>query len=522
MIQAMNLRGWRGRGAGVVLSAFLLANAGNAHAEGGAAWFVDGRPSAEAGEALAILQSAPADGLNPDDYQVDMLARALGAAAPLTGAEQASLARTLSAAMERYVSDLHFGRINPRDVHAAFALPPKQLDPASYVADAVATHTLPAAVRAAAPQLPLYAGLRQALQQYRALGAHPALQQPLPAPAGGKLAPGQAYAGAADLARRLSALGDLPADAKGGAQYRDALVDGVKAFQLRHGLAADGVVGKGTLVQLNTSPAARIRQIELTLERLRWTPLLLGERMIVVNVPEFVLRAYEVKDGGAQLRMNVIVGKALDTRTPLFVKDMLNIEFSPYWNIPPSIAKAETVPRLRRDPAHFSKQGLEFVSAAGTTVPQLSAANLDAVMRGELRIRQRPGPMNALGDIKFIFPNSDNIYLHHTPAVPLFKRDRRDLSHGCIRVEDPVALAKFVLQDQAEWTEQRIRDAMGSGKSHTIRLQRPLPVVIAYGTVIAKNDGKVYFFNDIYGNDKLLDTALKSKESARRSPPKAS
>lgn len=167
------------------------------------------------------------------------------------------------------------------------------------------------------------------------------------------------------------------------------------------------------------------------------------------------------------------------------------------------------------DPGHFAKQGLEFVTAAGTTVPQLSSANLDAVMRGQWRIRQRPGPMNALGDIKFIFPNSDNIYLHHTPAVQLFKRDRRDLSHGRIRVEDPVALAKFVLQDEPEWTEQRIRDAMGSGKSNTIRLKRPLPVVIAYGTVLAKNDEKMYFFNDIYGNDKLLDTALKAKQAAR-------
>ncbi len=515
----MTPRSWSRRSAGVLFTTFLLASACHAGTEATTAWFVDGRPSADAGAALEILQSADTDGLNPDDYQADMLARALGdgaAAAPLPEAEQASLALALNKAMERYLSDLHFGRINPRDVHAAFTLPPKQLDPASYLADALAKHTLPAAARAAAPQLPLYAGLRQALVQYRALQQHPALQDPLPALPGSKLEPGQAYAGVADLARRLVALGDLPAGAAIGTQYGGALVDGVKTFQLRHGLAADGVIGKGTLTQLNTPASARVRQIELTLERLRWTPLLLDDHMIVVNVPEFVLRAYETKQGGTLLRMNVIVGKALDTRTPLFVEDMRFIEFSPYWNIPPSIAKAETVPRLRRDPAHFTQQGLEFVNGAGVAIPVLSSANLDAVMRGQLRIRQRPGPLNALGDIKFIFPNSDNIYLHHTPAVTLFKRDRRDLSHGCIRVEDPVALAKFVLQGEPEWTEQRIREAMSSGKSSTIRLKDPLPVVIAYGTVIAKSDGKVYFFSDIYGNDKLLDAALKAKQASRR------
>jgi len=238
--------------------------------------------------------------------------------------------------------------------------------------------------------------------------------------------------------------------------------------------------------------------------------------MIVVNVPEFVLRAYETKKGGSRVNMNIIVGKALDTQTPLFVEDMRFIEFSPYWNIPPSIAKAETVPRLLRDPAYFEQQGLEFVRSDGLVISVLSKANLEAVMQGQLRIRQRPGPANALGDIKFIFPNNDNIYLHHTPGVHLFKRDRRDFSHGCIRVEDPVALAKFVLQDQPEWTEERIREAMASGQSKTLRLKHPLPVVIAYGTVIVKVDRKVYFFDDVYGNDKVLDAALKAKEEARR------
>ena len=240
--------------------------------------------------------------------------------------------------------------------------------------------------------------------------------------------------------------------------------------------------------------------------------------MIVVNVPEFVLRAYDLNNGkpDIKLTMNVIVGKALDTATPLFDEDMRFIEFSPYWNIPISIARAETIPKLRRNPAFFEQQGLEFVSNSGQVSRTLSNANLDAVLRGQMRIRQRPGPKNALGDIKFVFPNNDNIYLHHTPAPQLFKRDRRDFSHGCIRVEEPVALARFVLRDMPEWTEARIEEAMTKGESATLRLKEPLPVLIAYTTALADDKGKVYFFADIYQRDPPLDKALQQRPAISR------
>lgn len=482
------------------------------------AWFAGGRPTAEAIEAVRMLEMAATDGLNPADYSASALAQAVNQAAraaqpPLAPERQAALAGLLTQAFEHFVSDLHSGRVAPRDVHAAFAPAAKLLDPRSYVRDAVASHRLTAAVRAAAPQLPLYDNLRQALTRYRLLASDPALQGPLAPLPGSKLTPGQDYAGLAGLAQKLIALGDMAPDAPVPARFDAALVDGVKAFQARHGLQADGIVGKGTYAQLNVTMAARVRQIELTLERLRWTPLLLGQRMVVVNVPEFVLRAYEVNDGRIEVKatMNVIVGKALDTRTPLFFQDMSLIEFSPYWNIPPSIAKAETVPKLRRDPSHFNQEGLEFVAANGQVDRALSEGNLAAVLAGKMRIRQRPGPRNALGDIKFIFPNTDNIYLHHTPAPQLFKRDRRDFSHGCIRIEDPVALARFVLQEQPAWNEERIRAAMQSGTSKTIRVQPSLPVVIAYATAMAGGDGKVHFFADIYGHDKVLDAALKRR-----------
>ena len=369
--------------------------------------------------------------------------------------------------------------------------------------------------QSAAPPLPQYAELHQALARYRELAGNPAWQQKLPPPPGDKLIPGQPYAGVALLVRRLLLLGDLPAGTLPPSRYEGAVVDGLKAFQERHGLALDGVIGKGTFEQLNVAPEARVRQLELALERLRLTPLPDAPRAIVVNVPEFRLRAYEIRDGRLEVKaaMNVIVGNARKTRTPLFDAEMQFVEFSPYWNVPPSIARGETLPKLRREPGYFDQQGFEFVGSDGRPVGGFSEAHLDAVQRGQMRIRQRPGARNALGDIKFVFPNPDNIYLHHTPTPQLFKKDRRDFSHGCIRVEEPLELAKFVLADEPEWSEERIVQAMTKGRSATLRLREPFPVIIAYFTAVVR-DGRVHFFPDIYGHDKILEDALRQRSAA--------
>lgn len=484
-------------------------------------WFVDGRPSPAAQQAVSALLDAGADGLEAQDYGAESLRQAVARAAEgdgLTPEAVEPLDQALSAAMRQLLSDLHWGRVDPRKVHADFAVTQqKPFDPDGYLRAAVAAQRLPAAIREAAPAFPLYGTLREALARYRKLAALPYWNGPLPPPSGGKLKPGDAYAGLGLLAQRLKALGDLPEATPVPPRYTGPLVAAVKAFQTRHALAADGVIGSGTLAQLNIPPAARVRQIALTMERLRWTPLTEGSRMIVVNVPEFVLRAYEIRDGKLDIRMEmkVIVGKALDTRTPLFEEDMRYIEFSPYWNVPPSIARKEIVPKLRQDPGYFSRQGFEFVSG-NRAITTLSEPNLQAVLDGQMRIRQRPGPQNALGDVKFVLPNNQNIYLHHTPTPQLFQRTRRDLSHGCIRVEDPVALARFVLQDLPDWNEQRIRAAMSKGAANTVSLPTPVPVVLAYGTAIARADGRVYFLPDIYGQDKVLDQALR-QQSKRRS-----
>jgi len=351
---------------------------------------------------------------------------------------------------------------------------------------------------------PLQSGLEAALAHYQTLAMDPSIQaawrEPLPPLGARKLVPGKTWSGIPLLVRRLAALGDLPAEFQVPTRYDGPLVTAVESFQRRHGLEADGVIGKETLAALNVPPAARLRQIELNLARVRQLPI--APRFLLVNVPEFVLRAYLRNE--EKLRMKIIVGSARnETPTPLFVEEMRYIEFRPYWNVPPSIARKELVPRLRREPGYFNAEEFEFHDGHGGTHSALTEENLAAVLQGRLQLRQRPGPKNALGGIKFAFPNHDNIYMHHTPAVRLFAKARRDFSHGCIRVEDPVALARFVLDEEPAWDAPRIIEAMHSGPTRIVRLPEPVPVVIAYLTAIADGPEKVSFFPDIYGLDGL-------------------
>ncbi len=496
---------------------------GRASAADAFLWFDAGRPTSDARQVLGLLLSAAAEGLDPNDYDTpalqQRLTQALQGPAP-SESVLAPLDAALTAALQHYLSDLQSGRVDPRRIHANFSVARHARLDAVKLREAVAGHRLAEFVQQMAPPLPMYASLQRALARYRALAKHPAWQSALPPLPARKLVAGQAYAGLALLAQRLEVLGDLQPGTAAPLRLEGPLLKALQAFQERHGLTPDGVLGQETLQQLNVTPAARLRQIELTMERLRWTPFLQVPRMIVVNVPEFVLRAYEVRDGrvDVKLTMKVIVGKALNTRTPLFDEDMRFIEFSPYWNVPPSIARKELVPRLRREADYFEREGFEFVTGSGQTVNALSSENLDAVLHGGWRIRQRPGPKNALGDIKFIFPNNDNIYLHHTPAPKLFERVRRDFSHGCIRVEEPVALAQFVLHDEPDWTEDRIRQAMEKGESNTLRLAQALPVLIAYSTVIVKKE-RVFFYADLYGHDRLLDQALRQHSTGTSPAP---
>src|SRR5574337_345496 len=514
----------RGDGLKFVCAALVLAAHVGAWAAAPLLWFDGARPTPQAQQAVKLLLQSATHGLDPRDYDARPLdedvARA-GAGEMQPGSANA-IDRHLSAAMERYLGDLHHGRVDPDQLPPGYV--PRErdaFDPVSVLQAAVANDRLRQAAEEAAPQLPQYQRLRDALARYRTMDDRP-WRTPLPAlppltngrGTPPKVALGQPWAGLAVVRERLVALGDLPRATPVAPAFDLALAQAVRAFQQLHGLASDGVIGRATLAQLEVPPAARAQQIELALERARWTPLLRSARMVMINIPEFVLRAYEVHDGRIEVRatMRAIVGKALATRTPLMVEQMRSIEFQPYWNVPPSIARGEVVPRLRRDPGYWDREGFEFV-VGSRIVGELSTELLDDTIAGRARIRQRPGARNALGDIKFVFPNHENIFLHHTPAVSLFGRERRDFSHGCIRIADPLALARFVLQDQPGWTDDRIRAAMTEDEPATIRLADPVPVLIAYGTAIVEG-GRIHFYDDIYGHDRRLAAALRARRPA--------
>lgn len=470
-------------------------------------WFPSGRLGATARDALNILQQADAQGLSAKDYQVEALAGRFVQLEnrQLDSAQVSALSQDLESRFIDYVLDLKNGRIKPEQVKQKFNREVWTRDQAHrFVADAIAQDGLDAGLKRVMNAIPMYQSLLNALAQYRALENHPAWATPL----SGSANPGQNYKQMDILLARLQALGDISNTEALPASYSGEIVEAVRRFQQRHGFKGDGKLDKATITSLNVTPTQRVKQILLNIERLRWTPLTTGDRMIVVNIPEFILRAYHVNQGSIEppLEMRVIVGRSFKTDTPLFDGQLSAIEFSPYWNIPISIARSETIPKIRANPSYLNASGMEFV--LGNSVSTVaSEANIQAVLSGKARIRQRPGPKNALGDIKFIFPNNQSIFLHHTPSVGLFDRSRRDLSHGCIRVEEPVELAQFVLERQAEWTRSRIENAMNGKKSSTIKVVEPVTVVLAYSTVVVKNK-QVYFYNDIYGQDDLLAKVL--------------
>jgi murein L,D-transpeptidase YcbB/YkuD len=484
-------------------------------------WIDDGRLRTAATEAVEVLASAPERGLDPRAYDVAHLRERMARfrAGELTPPEAALLDAALTVGLLRHVSDVHIGRINPANLHFGFNIEPKKWDLARVLTDAVGRDRIAATVRAAEPPFGQYRDLKAALARYRLL-AESAGPWELPDPPG-TLQPEDRWAGAGELARLLTALGDLPpgtaidaGSGPGGEGRLDpALVRGLRAFQERHGLAVDGVLGPATLAALRVPPSERVRQIELALERIRWLPEPTGRPFIVVNIPAFELWAFDGDpDATPALSMRVVVGRSLRTRTPAFVEEMEYLVFSPYWNLPYSITVNEVLPALRQDPDHLVDRGMEAVPAGrtdpGAGIQRVDEADLARIASGDLRIRQRPGPANSLGPAKFIFPNAHNVYLHGTPATELFQRSRRDFSHGCVRVEDPGALAAWLLADRPEWTPGRIAEAMASGRPQRVDLEAAVPVVLLYTTAMVRPDGRMAFLDDIYGHDAVLERAL--------------
>ena len=292
--------------------------------------------------------------------------------------------------------------------------------------------------------------------------------------------------------------------------YQGPVIEGVKNFQRRHGRTGDGRITAQTLTDLNTPMLSRVREMQLTLERWRWLPLDLHAAPIVANIPEFRLRAYD-ENFKIGLTMNVVVGKAYDHDTPVFIDSMQYVVFRPYWSVPYSIARAEFLPRIVRDPNYLAAKGFEVVDAKQNVVSSgaVSPEVLEQLRSGKLFIRQNPGPKNSLGLVKFIFPNSYNVYMHDSPEQELFSRTRRDFSHGCIRLERPADLADWVLRGNPGWTTEKIRAAMqGSANNNQVNLTKPIPVLIIYATAVVTEDGLVHFYDDIYGQDAALEKVL--------------
>lgn len=458
-----------------------------------------------AAAALWVLRRSALQGLDPLDYDTDALQRQL-AAAKAEGAGSADSARfdvALTAAMLRYLADLRVGRVRSEYHTRQSDARLRQYDPVERLRAGLAGGKLQATVLAAEPQLQQYGRVKAVLAHYRDLAGQPWPALPVPR---AKAAPGAAYPAAQALFARLVLLGDLAADTPppAGEVYDTHMEEGVRHFQARHGLMDDGVLGRGTVAALNVPPEWRVRQLELTLERLRWLPDFGAGPLIVVDLPAYRLWALRIGSQEAPLEMRVVVGTAVKTETPLFVGQMRYVEFNPYWNVPRSILEKEILPKLARNPRYLAQNDME------TVPPGASAADLKA---GRARLRQRPGPKNSLGPIKFAMPNPMDIYLHSTPAHELFERSRRDLSHGCIRVEHPAALAQYVLDGRRAWNADAIQEALQPGPTRHVDLPHPIPVVLFYATAIVDGDGTPRFFADIYGRDARLERLLAARHA---------
>jgi murein L,D-transpeptidase YcbB/YkuD len=505
------------------------------------AWTRDGRPTGAAMALLQMFQDAAKKGLNPADYDAD----AAGAGRWMarlkrldtiirtkddSDAAQDAVARfdvavTISAM--RYVEDLHVGRINPQSLNFDIDTPEKRAafdGPALLNDQVVDAADVPEVVESIEPQNPTYKAAEQALATYRVLameeGAAP--WPPLPGlPSGTKpVGVGGAYAAVPQLWVRLQFEGDAPAavvsetPVKAPVSYDATVAAAVKRYQVRHGLQTDGRLGQATIDSLNVPMSVRVQQLDDALERWRWLPDNYIQPRVLVNLPEFMLRAYE-PDHTLALKMEVVDGAAKGNHdTPMFVRLMRYVVFRPYWNLPPSIIKKEIVPHvMRKGLGYLAANDYQVYKNDGTVVTNFTVHDLEHL---RYNVRQIPGRKNALGLVKFLFPNAYDVYMHSTPELMLFGLTRRDKSHGCVRLQHADQMALWVLHgDQSDpdaengWDADKVDVAMtGDLNNRTVNLKTPLPVVIGYFTAMPDEDGTTHFFDDLYGYDKDLEAAL--------------
>jgi len=451
-------------------------------------------PRANLAQLRQAFVNAAADGLDPARYDLSAVDALLPQKSGLLGArlEPATAAEAdvrITLAAVRLARDLRDGVTLPEKIDRHWVATSAQ-DVGAVVARAAGSRDVEAGLRTLAPQHPQYARLREALAHHRALaqqGPWPAVPETLKVKKPGDVSPAIPA-----LRARLAASGHL-ATAQGDDRFDAGIEQAVRQFQREQGLEDDGVPGKSTLAALNVPLDSRVRQLELSLERWRWMREDLGETHVLVNVPTFRLQA--VEDGRIALQMRVVTGTPR-TPTPVFSDTMETVVLSPYWNVPSSILKGEVIPGVNKDPSYLAKKGME-VLRNGQPVSLSSVSLRDP----GVRVRQRPGASNSLGQVKFLFPNEFDVYMHDTPADALFARSARAYSHGCVRLEQPYEFAQWALRYNAEWNAENILAGMNSGREKHVRLERHIPVYIVYQTAWVEDDGTVLFAHDVYKHD---------------------
>jgi murein L,D-transpeptidase YcbB/YkuD len=474
------------------------------------AWTRDGKPTPEAVAFTQAFQDAAKKGLNPEEYDASRWAGRVSALSSNSDDAFAQYDVAMTVAVMRYVSDLRIGRINPQHFNFDINTQEKKYDLPEFVSDnAVDADDVPKLIASVEPDNEEYRQTEAALGKYLDLAKQQAASGAQDLPTVAKpIAVGGTYGALDPLVARLKLEGDIDdaAAGTGATAYTQDMADAVKNFQQRHGLTPDGKLSAQTIAEMNVPLSQRVLQLQCSLERWRWLPSEYVNMRLMVNLPEFLLRGYDPSHK-LDFTMKVVVGKMVgEHQTPVFAHVMKYLIFRPYWNVPVDIARKELVPHIVANHGYLASKNFEVTNGKGDVMESYTA---EQVAHGGLMVREKPGPKNSLGLVKFMFPNEYDIYLHSTPATELFNRTRRDFSHGCVRVQKPDELAAWVLNGQGDWDLDKVRDAMNNGPdNHQINLQTPLPIVIFYLTAYVEEDGKVAFFDDIYKYDEQMQAIL--------------
>lgn len=472
------------------------------------AWTAAGRPSAALGQLVRSIEEAAGDGLDPAAYHLGLL-RELRVRGSLGAADAADLELLATDAFLVLGSHLLHGRVDPVRVRAEWLADRRGADMAAVLESALEKEGVEASLDALRPRQPRYHRMRRALAELRdveAAGGWPRVAE------GPTLRLGDDGERVRALRKRLALSGDLRADtADAGAAFDGELEAAVRRFQARHGLDEDGAVGPATRAALNVPVEDRIDRLVVNLERWRWMPAELGPRHILVNIPAFQV---VVRDGDEPvLRLRAIVGREY-RQTPVFSGRMTYLVLAPFWHVPPGIAGRDKLPEIRRDPSYIAAQRMTLLDLRTNRPVDPRSVDWSTMTAAQFnqryRLRQDPGPQNALGDVKFMFPNPYNVYLHDTPTRELFGETERAFSSGCIRVENPLELASFLLREDPSWTPDRIRRTVEGGAETTAALTAAVPVHLQYWTAFVDEDGRLNYRRDLYDRDAAVLAALRA------------